>query len=92
MQFIPLDACARFALKTLAFPALVWYSNSAFAMQTGGNGMTDIRRKSVAALCLALGLFILAGVFRQMDRAAAPLPSAACFMLTNLIYIGLAMA
>ena len=54
--------------------------------------MTDIRRKSVAALCLALGLFILAGVFRQMDRAAAPLPSAACFMLTNLIYIGLAMA
>ncbi len=54
--------------------------------------MTDIRRKSVAALCLALGLLILAGVFRQIDRASAPLPSAACFLLTNLIYIGLAMA
>ena len=50
------------------------------------------KRKSVARLCLALGLFILAGVFRQMDRITAPLPSAACFLLTNLIYIGLAMA
>ena len=27
-----------------------------------------------------------------MDRLSAPLPSAACFLLTNLIYIGLAMA
>ena len=54
--------------------------------------MTVIRRKNVAALCLALGLFILAGVFRQLDRVTAPLPSAACFLLTNLIYIGLAMA
>ena len=27
-----------------------------------------------------------------MDRLAAPLPSAVCFLLTNLIYIGLAMA
>ena len=39
-----------------------------------------------------MGLFILAGVFRQMDRLAAPLPSAVYFLLTNLIYIGLAMA
>ena len=54
--------------------------------------MAAAKRKSVARLCLALGLFILAGVFRQMDRIAAPLPSAACFLLTNLIYIGLAMA
>ena len=30
--------------------------------------------------------------FRQLDRLAAPLPSAVCFLLTNLIYIGLAMA
>ena len=45
-----------------------------------------------AKLCLALGLFILAGVFRQLDRAASPLPSAVFFLLTNLIYIGLAMA
>ena len=54
--------------------------------------MAVIKRKSIAKLCLALGLFILAGVFRQLDRMAAPLPSAACFLLTNLIYIGLAMA
>ena len=54
--------------------------------------MTDIKRKSIAKLCLALGLFILAGVFRQLDRVTAPLPSAVCFLLTNLIYIGLAMA
>ena len=54
--------------------------------------MAAIKRKSIAKLCLALGLFILAGVFRQLDRLAAPLPSAVCFLLTNLIYIGLAMA
>ena len=54
--------------------------------------MAAIKRKSIAKLCLALGLFILAGVFQQMDRLAAPLPSAVCFLLTNLIYIGLAMA
>ena len=54
--------------------------------------MAAIKRKSIAKLCLALGLFILAGVFRQMDRLAAPLPSAVCFLLTNLIYIGLAMS
>ena len=51
-----------------------------------------MRRESVAKLGLALGLFVLAGVFRQMDRFAAPLPSAVCFLMTNLIYIGLAMA
>ena len=54
--------------------------------------MAAIKRKSIAKLCLALGLFILAGVFRQLDRMAAPLPSAVCFLLTNLIYIGLAMS
>ncbi len=54
--------------------------------------MVAAKRKSVAALCLALGLFVLAGFFRQLDRVTAPLPSAACFLLTTLIYIGLAMA
>ena len=54
--------------------------------------MAAAKRKSVAKLCLALGLFVLAGFFRQMDRLAAPLPSAVCFLLTNLLYIGLAMA
>ena len=54
--------------------------------------MTVMKRRSAAKLCLALGLFLLAGVFRQMDRLTAPLPSAVCFLLTNLIYIGLAMA
>ena len=54
--------------------------------------MAAAKRKSIAKLCLALGLFVLAGFFRQMDRLSAPLPSAACFLLTNLIYIGLAMA
>ena len=54
--------------------------------------MAAAKRKSIAKLCLALGLFVLAGFFRQMDRLAAPLPSAVCFLLTNLIYIGLAMA
>ena len=54
--------------------------------------MAAASRKSIAKLCLALGLFILAGVFRQMDRLAAPLPSAVYFLLTNMIYIGLAMA
>ena len=54
--------------------------------------MAAIKRKSIAKLCLALGLFVLAGFFRQLNRMAAPLPSAVCFLLTNLIYIGLAMA
>ena len=54
--------------------------------------MAAAKRKSVAKLCIALGLFVLSGFFRQMDRVTAPLPSAACFLLTNLIYIGLAMA
>ena len=54
--------------------------------------MAAAKRKSIAKLCIALGLFVLAGLFRQLDRVAAPLPSAACFLLTNLIYIGLAMA
>ena len=54
--------------------------------------MAVAKRKSIAKLCAALGLFVLAGFFRQLDRVTAPLPSAACFLLTNLIYIGLAMA
>ena len=54
--------------------------------------MAGVKRRSMVKICLALGLFILAGVFRQLDRSAPPLPSAAFFLLTNLIYIGLAMA
>ena len=54
--------------------------------------MAAAKRKSIAKLCLALGLFVLAGFFRQLDRLSAPLSSAVCFLLTNLIYIGLAMA
>ena len=54
--------------------------------------MPILKRCSLAKLYLALGLFILAGVFRQMDRVTSPLPSAVCFLLTNLLYIGLAMA
>ena len=54
--------------------------------------MAAAKRKSIAKLCIALGLFILAGFFHQLYRVTAPLPSAACFLLTNLIYIGLAMA
>lgn len=54
--------------------------------------MNVIKQKNVVKLCLALGLFILAGVFRQMDYELPPLPAAVCFVLTNLIYIGLAMA
>ena len=54
--------------------------------------MNAIRRKTMVKFCLAMGLFILAGVFRQLDQDIPPLPAAVCFMLTNLIYIGLVMA
>lgn len=54
--------------------------------------MRTVKRDSMAKLSLALCLFILAGVFRQLDYELPPLPAAGCFMLTNLIYIGLAMA
>lgn len=54
--------------------------------------MNAIRRKTMVKFCLAMGLFILAGVFRQLDQDIPPLAAAACFMLTNLIYIGVAMA
>ena len=54
--------------------------------------MRVAKRKFIAKFSVALGFFLLAGVFRQIDQVTAPLPSAACFLLTNLIYIGLAMA
>ena len=54
--------------------------------------MRVAKGKFIAKFSAALGLFLLAGVFRQIDRITGPLPSAACFLLTNLIYIGLAMA
>ena len=58
----------------------------------GGGDMVAAKRKSIVKLCVALELFVLAGFFRHLDRLSAPLPSAVCFLLTNLIYIGLAMA
>lgn len=36
--------------------------------------MAAAKRKSIAKLCLALVLFVLAGFFRQADRVGAPLP------------------
>ena len=50
------------------------------------------KRESLRMLGIAAGLFILAGVFRQLDVALPPLPSAMCFLMTNLLYIGLALA
>lgn len=41
--------------------------------------MAAAKRKSIAKLCLALGLFVLAGFFRQTDRVDAPLPSPLSF-------------
>ena len=54
--------------------------------------MAGMKRDFGVRLWLALGLFILAGIFRQMDRGMGSLPSAICFLLTNFIYIGMAMA
>ena len=42
--------------------------------------MNAIRRKTMVKFCLAMGLFILAGVFRQFDQDIPPLAAAACFM------------
>ena len=53
--------------------------------------MNAIRRKTMVKFCLAMGLFILAGVFRQLDQDIPPLAAAAWFMLTKRIYIGLGM-
>ena len=54
--------------------------------------MAGMKRDFGVRLWLALGLFILAGIFRQMDRGMGSLPFAICFLLTNFIYIGMAMA
>ena len=53
--------------------------------------MRAAKHESTRRLCMAAGLFVLAGVFRQLDYALAPLPSAMCFLATNLIYIALAL-
>lgn len=57
--------------------------------------MTDVwgtRRKTITEVCVIGGLFVLAGCLRMADRVLPPLPSAICFLLTNLLYMGLAMA
>lgn len=54
--------------------------------------MWGTRRKTITKVCVIGGLFVLAGCLRMADRVLPPLPSAICFLLTNLLYIGMAMA
>ena len=54
--------------------------------------MHTAKRAALRRLGMAAGLFILAGIFRQLDYALSPLSSAMCFLMTNLIYIALALA
>lgn len=54
--------------------------------------MPALKHESLRKLSIAAGLFILAGLFRQVDRVLPPLPSAICFLMTNFLYIGLAFA
>lgn len=61
-------------------------------MNGGMLRMPMAKRESMRKLGIAAGLFILAGAFHQWGRMLPPLPSAVCFLLTNFIYIGLAMA
>ena len=53
--------------------------------------MRAAKHESLRKLCMAACLFLLAGVFRQMDHTLPPLPSAVCFLMTNLIYIALTL-
>ena len=55
----------------------------------------DMERDSsswIIPIILAAGLFILAGIFRQVDFILPPLTSAICFLMTNFLYIGLTFA
>lgn len=54
--------------------------------------MWGTRRKAITEVCIIGGLFVLAGCLRMADRVLPPLPSAICFLMTNLLYMGLAMA
>ena len=54
--------------------------------------MPAAKHESLRKLGTAAGLFILAGIFRQVDSILSPLPSAICFLMTNFLYIGLAFA
>ncbi|MGN0801556.1 MAG: histidine kinase N-terminal 7TM domain-containing protein [Candidatus Faecivicinus sp.] len=54
--------------------------------------MPAAKHESLRNLGIAAGLFILAGVFRQVDPVLPPLPSALCFLMTNFLYLGLAFA
>ncbi len=54
--------------------------------------MLIAKHKSLLKLGIAAGLFILAGIFRQVDFILPPLPSAICFLITNFLYIGLTFA
>ena len=51
--------------------------------------MPATKNGSLIKLGTAAGLFLLAGVFRQLDWHLPALPSALCFLATNLIYIAL---
>lgn len=54
--------------------------------------MPAAKHESLRSLSIAAGLFILAGVLSRLDRILPPLPSAVCFLTTNFLYIGLALA
>ena len=60
--------------------------------------MTEAKRRFLRRFCTAAALFMLAGVFRQLDSLSSALSfhpellSAMCFLMTNLLYIGLACA
>ena len=76
----------------LAFPLLIWYSIRVLGYWREVDiwllqGENPLQNSALRWGCSSLPAF-----FRQLDRVTAPLPSAACFLLTNLIYIGLAMA
>ena len=55
--------------------------------------MAAAKRKIAAKLALAIVLFIFAGAFPGLlERTTDPLLSAVCLLLTDMIYIGLAVA
>ena len=54
--------------------------------------MLAAKREALCRLVIAAGLFILAGVIRQVDPTHLPLLSAVCFLATSFIYIGLTFA
>lgn len=54
--------------------------------------MRQIKHDSLWTILVATVLFLLAGAIRLVESHLPPLPSACCFIATNLLYIGLALA